>query len=296
MLVSLVEIQGSSPRPLGSEMAIAESGEMAGYVSGGCVEAAVALEAMSVFADGRPRLLDYGAGSPVLDIQLSCGGRIHLWLRLLEDAADYVDSWQRSRRERKGFQVDTDRVSGHMQYRPVPAGTVGAPPAGGLRLCHRPPIRLIAVGHDPVTLALLHLASQLDMETWLLRPDGPVEPPPLALDRYLPSSLPAALDQIAWDADTAVYTLTHDAALDHQVLCRALASEAFCVGVLGARSKRAQRIASLQAAGLTPAQLERLRAPAGLALGRQTPMAIALAIVAEILQHAPQALVDVRAG
>src|ERR1700754_123626 len=68
-LATLVRTQGPSPRPLGSEMAVAADGRAAGYVSGGCVEAAVAGEAVIAMAEGQPRLLDYGVGSPVLDIQ-----------------------------------------------------------------------------------------------------------------------------------------------------------------------------------------------------------------------------------
>ena len=294
VLASLIWIQGSSPRPLGSEMAIAESGDMAGYVSGGCVEAAVALEAMAVFADGRPRLLDYGAGSPVLDLQLSCGGRIHLWLRLLHDPADYVETWQDTRQQRRIFQVDTDLTSGHMQWQSTSTVPAGARP-GHFRQCHRPPIRLVAVGHDPVTLALLQLARQLEMETWLLRPDGPAAAPPFALDRYLPQPLQQAIGQIELDQDTAVYTLTHDGSVDHAVLSWALRSEAFCVGVLGARHKRDQRLQALLADGLPPDRLARLQAPAGLPLGGQSPMAIALAIVAEITQRWHQRAADVPA-
>ncbi|AAM37737.1 conserved hypothetical protein [Xanthomonas citri pv. citri str. 306] len=73
-MATLIDVQGSSPRPLGSEMAISADGRVAGYVSGGCVEAAVAHEAMAALRDGQPRWLDYGEGSQVLDIQLSCGG------------------------------------------------------------------------------------------------------------------------------------------------------------------------------------------------------------------------------
>src|SRR3546814_18293238 len=60
-LSTLIEVVGSAPRPVGSEMAICENGEIAGYVSGGCVEAAVATEALASLHDGVPRMLDYGA-------------------------------------------------------------------------------------------------------------------------------------------------------------------------------------------------------------------------------------------
>ena len=86
-LATLVHVSGSSPRPVGSEMAINDRGEVAGYVSGGCVEAAVAAEALQVLDTGTPVTLDYGAGSPVLDVQLTCGGRIGIFVRALDDAS-----------------------------------------------------------------------------------------------------------------------------------------------------------------------------------------------------------------
>src|SRR3546814_10542883 len=71
-------------------MAICENGEIAGYVSGGCVEAAVATEALASLHDGVPRMLAYGAGSPVLDLQLTCGGRIRIFVRAVGDGVTHL--------------------------------------------------------------------------------------------------------------------------------------------------------------------------------------------------------------
>jgi xanthine dehydrogenase accessory factor len=282
-VATLIAIDGSSPRPLGSEMLIAGDGRVAGYVSGGCIEAAVASEAMAVFAEGRPRHLDYGAGSPVLDIQLTCGGRIGIFVRELRHATAYRDALDDARARRQTVTVVTDLKDGTIR---VESGIVTAP-AGCFAKTHRPPLRLVVVGHDPVTLALLALAGAVGIETVLLRPNGPSQPPastPLvAYDaRPLAFSLPA----LSLDARTAVYSLSHDADTDHAVAVHALGSPAFVVGVLGSRRKIPARLGRLRAEGRDGDTLSRLRLPAGLPIGTRSPHGIAVSILAEVLEAA----------
>src|ERR1700730_7757946 len=75
----------SAPRPLGSKFAVGSRGEMAGSVSGGCVEGAVVGEAQSVLAGGPPKLLFYGiANAEAWDVGLACGGEIWVWVERYE--------------------------------------------------------------------------------------------------------------------------------------------------------------------------------------------------------------------
>jgi len=78
-LASVVETWGSAPRPVGSLLAISGSGEIAGSVSGGCVEGAVVAEALEALADGKPRLLTYGVSDETaFAVGLACGGTIRV--------------------------------------------------------------------------------------------------------------------------------------------------------------------------------------------------------------------------
>ena len=269
-LATLVEIEGTSPRPLGSEMAINDLGECAGYVSGGCVEAEVAQQALGVLADGEPRYLDYGAGSPVLDIQLACGGRIGILVRALDDAPAHVARLRAARDAREAL---TTRIEWEVGgYR------------GVLDKRYLPPTRLIVAGGDPVSLALARLADALGFEVVLLRPRGPEHPPAgIALHGYDRRPIEEALAALALDAWCAVYTLSHDADIDHAVLERALRSPAFCVGALGSRRKAGMRREHLRAAGVDEARLARLHTPAGLSIGGSTPQQIALSIIAQVV-------------
>lgn len=83
-LATVVKVYGSAPRPLGSKMAISHAGEMAGSVSGGCVEGAVAQEALAVLADGTPRLIQYGISDDFAQgIGLACGGSIEVFVDVI---------------------------------------------------------------------------------------------------------------------------------------------------------------------------------------------------------------------
>jgi xanthine dehydrogenase accessory factor len=84
-LATVVGYKRSAPRPVGSKMAISASGEIAGGVSGGCVEGAVVEAAAEVLGGGRPRLLHFGiADEQAWDVGLPCGGEIDVWLERYE--------------------------------------------------------------------------------------------------------------------------------------------------------------------------------------------------------------------
>ena len=80
-LATVVKVYGSAPRPLGAKMAISEAGEMAGSVSGGCVEGAVVQEALEVLKTGQARLVEYGiADELAISVGLACGGNIQVFV------------------------------------------------------------------------------------------------------------------------------------------------------------------------------------------------------------------------
>jgi xanthine dehydrogenase accessory factor len=83
-LATVVQTWGSSPRPVGSRMAVTQSGKMAGSVSGGCVEAAVAEAAQASFRTGAPQVLEYGiTDERAWEVGLACGGKLTVFLERL---------------------------------------------------------------------------------------------------------------------------------------------------------------------------------------------------------------------
>ena len=84
-LATVVTTWGSSPRPVGSQLAVDETGAMLGSVSGGCIEGAVVKEALEAMQDGKPRLLDFGVSNEqAWEVGLACGGRVQVYVEAVE--------------------------------------------------------------------------------------------------------------------------------------------------------------------------------------------------------------------
>ncbi len=83
-IATVTETWGSSPRPAGSRMAVTKSGKMAGSVSGGCIEGAVADAAIETLSSGRPALLDFGVTNEMAwEVGLACGGKVKVFVEPL---------------------------------------------------------------------------------------------------------------------------------------------------------------------------------------------------------------------
>jgi xanthine/CO dehydrogenase XdhC/CoxF family maturation factor len=80
-LATVLETWGSSPRPVGSQLAVDGAGAFVGSVSGGCIEGAVVKEALASISDGKPRVLDFGVtDEQAWDVGLACGGKVQVFV------------------------------------------------------------------------------------------------------------------------------------------------------------------------------------------------------------------------
>ena len=83
-IATVVETWGSSPRPAGSMLVVTASGRMAGSVSGGCIEGAVADVAQETMRTGQPQLLDFGISDErAWEVGLACGGKLKVFVEKL---------------------------------------------------------------------------------------------------------------------------------------------------------------------------------------------------------------------
>jgi xanthine dehydrogenase accessory factor len=289
-LATLVASDGPSPRPCGAQMLVMAHGEIAGCVSGGCIEAAVAEQARACIHDGRARLLSYGEGSPWLDLRLSCGSRIEIAVERLspEDtvARAFADSvalrsvvrWESGLAPQPRRCRPRDEAAPHRPFS-VRAGLED----GRWWVDLIPLLRLLIVGGDAVAVSLAQMAQASGIEVVLARPNGPSTAPPVQNIAYWRCAPDLAMSRYAADDWSAVVCTTHDLEMDEQALVPALHSSAFYIGALGSRRKRSERQQRLRALGFTDARISALRAPVGLDIGAATPAEIAVSILAEII-------------
>jgi xanthine dehydrogenase accessory factor len=278
-LATLTAVGGGGPRPPGTQMVFAE-GVASGYFSGGCVESDVADHAFACLADGDPRTLVYGEGSPWPDIRLLCGARIEIFLERVAPDDPALAALLTAEAERRPTVWLSDG------RRRICAVAPEAWPGVRVERAYRPRPRLVVVGADPSALAMARLGVLAEFETTLVRPKGPETPPPIPGAAYLRQEPGAALAAVGLDPWTAVAIATHDSETDHAALMAALPSQAGYVGLLGARRRLAERLARLRAEGLEEPAIARLHAPIGLDIGGKAPWEVAVATIGEIISAA----------
>jgi xanthine dehydrogenase accessory factor len=305
VLATLHHVIGGAPRGVGAQM-LFWGGQMSGFLSGGCVEADVAVHAQAVLAHGTPRRITYGEGGPA-DIALACGARIDLLLERIapDDAAArrllaltaarrpalwLSDGLIRACVPAPWTAADVSALPSGLRAAAntalgTPADALGSAPFAIAR-AYEPPLRLVVLGGDPIAMAVVRLAGEMDIDTVVIRPKGPQQAP-FCAPRYRRDSLHAALAEETADPWTAIAILTHDADQEHDALTAALNTDAGYVGALGSRRRIPERNGRLAAAGLSPAAIARVRAPIGLPIGGKSPWEIAVSIIAEIVAQTP---------
>ncbi|MGD9696087.1 MAG: XdhC family protein [Thermoleophilia bacterium] len=317
-LATVVAVERSAPRAPGSVMAVSETGEVAGSVTGGCVEGAVYEQTGEVLAGGAPRMASFGiVDEDAFDVGLPCGGTVHIFVEEMDPA------------------VVGEIARAVCEERPVAYVTaLGGGAAGGARVVGRAPDPI-----DPVAEAAQPLLAA--GETGTVAVDGVdhlvsvfVPRPAMyifgAIDfasalagvgRLLgyrvtvcdpraifltPERFPEADELVAeWpheflahapvDERTAICVLTHDQKFDVPALRVALETPARFIGAMGSRRTTARRRARLSELGIDEARLDRIHAPIGLDIGSRTPEEVAVAIAAQIVAVANRAGVPARA-
>lgn len=257
--VTLVEIVGGAARALGANMAVRADGVFCGFVSGGCVEAAVAAEAVAALAEGKDRQIRFGQGSPFFDIVLPCGGGLVLAIHVLRDAAPIAAVLDRlDAREPAALVYDPRSEALHMDGRVSVTGWH----EGAFVTAYRPELRIFLIGEGLEGQSFAQLAEAAGVE----------------VVRCTTGDSLTALDP-----HSAVVLLRHDVENEIGVLTRALQGNAFYVGCLGGRMTHSRRVALLHAAGVPEDHIARIRAPIGLFGPARDAASIAASVLAEVL-------------
>ena len=316
-IATVIQTWGSSPRRAGAKMALTPDGNIAGSVSGGCVEGAVFDTGVDVLKANRPRLLHFGvADETAWEVGLACGGSIDIFVKPLdseifealratlldEESAVLVTVIKGSDEilghemlvRQDGTTTGTIRDESNEQVMKLAAETLTQGHSRRVMLNEDmevfmevilPPPILIAVGGVQITIALTALAKTLGYRTIVVDPRCAFgnETRFPHVDQLVQLWPDEAFQQIPITRSSAIAMLTHDPKLDDPALKIALPSSAFYVGALGSRTTQAKRRQRLLEDGLTEKQLNRLHGPIGIAIGAGTPEEIAISIMAEIV-------------
>jgi xanthine dehydrogenase accessory factor len=296
-MARVVATRRSAPRPVGSKLIVSETGEIAGSISGGCVESEVVEAAREVLAGGEPRLVTFGISDDMaLSVGLPCGGEIDVWIdeperELLGRLADVARSEQRAvffvdlddGTERLVLDGDNDVTdelirSGHSKVVELHGRRVFADVFG-------PPPTLFVYGAVDTADALCAAARAVGWRAIVgdARARFATRERLPNADEIMVAWPEEALARVAPDHTTAILVLTHDDKFDLPLLTGALATDAYYIGALGSRRNQERRRQRLLEAGVDESDLERISGPAGLDIGAHTPAETAVSMLAEIM-------------
>jgi len=296
-MARVVATRRSAPRPVGSKLIVSETGELAGSVSGGCVESEVVEAAREVLAGGEPRLLTYGISDDLaLSVGLPCGGEIDVWID--EPDPDLLGALMEVARDERRAVFFVDLDDGTERLVPdgdndvadevIRSGHSKVVELHGRRLfadVFGPPPRLFVYGAVDTADALCSAARAIGWRAIVADARGRFatrERLPHA-DEIIVAWPEEAVAQVAPDHTTAIVVLTHDDKFDVPLLVGALASDAFYIGALGSRRNQERRRERLLEAGVDESELDRISGPAGLDIGAHTPAETAVSMLAEIM-------------
>ena len=282
---TVVRTWGSSPRPPGSLMIIRDDGQVAGSLSGGCIEDdLIGRVARGELASRLPQTTTYGVSAEEAQrFGLPCGGTVQIVLEPLGAQSllrELLAAIEQHRVVRRRLELATGIVS----LEPSIEGDAVRFDERTLTTVHGPRLRLVIIGAGQLSRYLAAMAVMLDYRVTVCDPreeyqEGWAELPTVTLSRTMPDDLVIAMNL---DAHSALVALTHDPKLDDLALMEALKTPAFYVGALGSRRNNEARRARLREFDVSEAEVRALRGPVGLNLGGRTPPEIALAIVAEM--------------
>jgi xanthine dehydrogenase accessory factor len=314
-LATVVRVDGSAPRGEGAKMIVSDAGRIAGSVSGGCVEAAVAEAAQAVLDGSPPRIERFGINRAMMwDIGLSCGGVIDVLIEKLPDLAMLRSVFGSGARAALCTRLDRDAsdaagkavvFGGEAMLGSIGDERFDREVAAAARLLIErgrsetvtiadrqvfidvgvQKDHLIIVGAVHIAAALCELAAQTGFSVTIIDPRPRLNhaerfPKAASLVVGWPEDV---LPGIALDDNAYVAILTHDEKFDDPSIQIALRATPRYIGAIGSKKTHAARRERLGRLGFTSEAIDRVRAPIGLDIGAQSPEEIAVAVLAEMI-------------
>lgn len=294
LLAFVMRTWGSAPRQTGALLVMDSQMEIAGSVSGGCIEGAVIEAGLACLESGVGTRLHFGvADETAWSVGLSCGGEIDILLTPIAEQGLPVSVLKEMAaicQTRQPVEIPFNAQTGKA------GALVSAPDTHDMRsvlsedgqiftLRYAAPPHLILIGAVHISQYLAQMAASCGFGVSIIDPRGIFATdqrfaPSVRLLTGWPSDY---LADISLDSTTALVTLTHDPKIDEDALVPALSSDIFYLACLGSTRTHASRIKRLAEKGIGADQIARISGPAGLDIGAKSPAEIAVSILAELI-------------
>lgn len=284
-LATVVQTWGSSPRPVGSWLAIREDGQVVGSVSGGCVEDDLIRRVQTeILTRTSPELVKYGVSKDeAVRFGLPCGGTLQLLVEPRPELA-ILEAIMSGIKKRSIVLREVNALTGQSTLSIGNRSTQFQFSNEKMQTIYGPRWRMFIIGAGQLSLCLASFALTSDFDITIIDPreeyaEG-IRSEGIQFIQGMPDDV---MQELGVDSHTAIVALTHDPKIDDLALIDALQSEAFYVGALGSHTNTQKRKERLREFNLSTEQLERLHGPVGLAIGALTPPEIAVSIMAEVI-------------
>lgn len=284
-IATVVQTWGSSPRPVGSWLAIRDDGQVVGSVSGGCVEDDLIRRVQTeILVRNLPEKVVYGVSrEEAARFGLPCGGTLRLLVEprpeqtILESILAAIEGHQLILRE-------VDLHTGKSVLHPGTKTDGFSLTAHTMQTSYGPRWRMFVIGAGQLSLYVANFAVASDFDVTVIDPrEEYAEGLDLEGVQFIKGMPDDVMQELGIDSHTAIVALTHDPKIDDLALIDALQSEAFYIGALGSLTNTLKRKERLREFNVTTEQLEHLHGPVGLAIGALTPPEIAVSVMAEII-------------
>lgn len=280
-IITLAAIDGSSPRSIGAQMAVAEDSRFAGSISSGCLERAIIEKARDMMAQGRGDIVRYGKDSLFRDIILPCGAGVDL-LFTVNPSADALHYACEALKTRRAVSLAFDFTSAR-----VSNGAATQFEGETILRRYAPPLKIFAAGLGAELTLLSRTALAAGYAVCAVSPDARTLEDIGAQETIRLHSV-SSLPDFEIDPWTAVVLLFHDREWDLSILPAALETPAFYIGAVGSRKTHAARLDALRMIGVSEEDLQRLKGPIGLIPATRDPSALAVSVLADILDAGPE--------
>ena len=289
LLVTVVRTWGSSPRPVGSVLALSDSGRVTGSVSGGCIEDDLVHRYRQLWRTGdapaAPVFVTYGVSADEAHrFGLPCGGTLELLVEHDPDPEELdamLQSLAGGGLVRRRVALADGRAMHEEAHQPEELSV----DAQGMVNLFGPRYRMLLIGGGQLSEYLATMALFSGFEVAVCEPREEVRSTWRVAGATLVDGMPDdAVLAFVPDSRSVVIALSHDPKLDDLALLEALRTEAFYVGAIGSRRNNDARRQRLEEHfDLSAAELARLRGPVGVYIGSKTPPEIAVSILAEVV-------------